>query len=140
MSSYEKIIEDRGIIEILVLGIMLKLLIFFSEYKISESDFIIDKVKFFFLLGRIMFKIYNEFDEISVVKFVFLNKFKFEYERYGGWNSLLFVMEYGKEINIVVYIDDLVKNNLLIVLDKRGFNVIKEMEYNGLKFILFEIF
>ncbi|MFN1845109.1 hypothetical protein ACK2FW_20070 [Clostridioides difficile] len=47
MSAYEKITKDRGIVETLVLGTMLKSLTLFSEYKISENDFIIDKVKFF---------------------------------------------------------------------------------------------
>lgn len=87
-----------------------------------------------------MSKTHNELDEISVAKFVSSNKLKSEYERYGGWNSLSSAMEYGKETNIAAYIDDLAKNNLLIALDKRGFNVIKEMEHNGLKFIPFEIF
>ncbi|EQF49860.1 hypothetical protein QG5_4019, partial [Clostridioides difficile CD170] len=91
----------------MVLGTMLKSLTLFSEYKISESDFIIDKVKFFFSLGRIMSKTHNELDEISVAKFVSSNKLKSEYERYGGWNSLSSAMEYGKETNIAAYIDDL---------------------------------
>ena len=140
MSAYEKIIKDRGIVETLVLGTMLKSLTLFSEYKISENDFIIDKVKFFFSLGRTMSKTHSELDEASVAKFVSSNKLKSEYEKYGGWNSLSSAMEYGKETNISAYIDDLAKNNLLIALDKRGFNITKEMDHNELKFIPFELF
>ena len=54
--QYEKIIEKRPMIETFVLGTMLKHPGLFQEYNISEVDFIYDKTKFFFSLGKAMAK------------------------------------------------------------------------------------
>ena len=52
--QYEKITEKRPMIETFVLGTMLKHPGLFQEYKIGEVDFIYDKTKFFFKLGKAM--------------------------------------------------------------------------------------
>ena len=133
--QYEKIIEKRPMIETFVLGTMLKHPGLFQEYKISEVDFIYDKTKFFFSLGKAMAKRHNSLDQASVLEFVNSNKdFKELYEEHGGWKSISSAMEYANEKNIDVYIDNLAKNNLLISFDKKNFDMISLVEHNGVEF------
>lgn len=125
----ESIIENRGMIESLVLGTFLNNLTLYGEYKVSINDFIYDKTKFYFGLGRTMSSKYNELDESSVLNFISNNKEMMEdYEKYGGWSSVKKVMEYSNLNNIDAYVDDLAKNNFLISIRERGFNVTDEIE------------
>lgn len=133
--QYEKIIEKRPMIETFVLGTMLQNLGLFQEYKLNETDFIYDKTKFFFTLGKAMSKRHNSLDLASVLEFVNSNKeFKELYEEHGGWKSITSAMEYGNEKNIDAYIDNLAKNNLLISFDKKNFDMINLIEHNGVEF------
>lgn len=137
--QYSKIISNRPMIETMVLGTMLKSMTLYGEYKISENDFIYDKTKFYFSLGKAMSKNHRELDQASVLEFVNSNKeFKECYEEHGGWKSIKNLIEYGNENNIRAYIDNLAKNNLLISLSERGFNVTRKMKHNGLEFNPYE--
>ena len=133
--QYEKITEKRPMIETFVLGTMLKYPGLFQEYKIGEVDFIYDKTKFFFKLGRTMSKRHSSLDQASVLEFINSSKdFKKLYEEYGGWKSIASAMEYANEKNIDVYIDNLAKNNLFIHFDKKNIDMISLIEQNGVEF------
>ena len=65
--QYQLITRDRGTIEGLVVGSFLSDLSLYMDYnKLKESDFIIDKCKFYFSLGKIMSKNYSELDDVSI--------------------------------------------------------------------------
>ena len=133
--QYEKITEKRPMIETFVLGTMLKHPGLFREYKIGEVDFIYDKTKFFFKLGRAMSKRHSSLDQASVLEFVNSNKdFKKLYDEQGGWQSIASAMKYANEKNIDVYIDNLAKNNLLVHFDKKNIDMISLIEENGVEF------
>lgn len=64
------------------------------------------------------------FDEISVV--TFLNDYpeiKAEFENKGGWKSISEYVGLLDEENVNAYYNELMKNNLLVELDKKGFNI-----------------
>ena len=66
----------------------------------------------------------KNFDEISLV--TFLNDYpdlKSEYEARGGWKAIAEYTEILDSDNIEAYYNELVKNNLLIQLDKKGFDI-----------------
>ena len=68
--QYDIITKDRGKIETFVVGTLLKDLSLYMDFKLKDSDFIIDKTKFFFGLGRIASKTLNELDELSLYEIV----------------------------------------------------------------------
>lgn len=131
----EIILENRRTIEGLVISALLKDLTLFGEYKLSVEDFILDKAKYLFSLGRYLSKSHSELDEISVANFLSNNKsLEKDYESFGGWETIKELIEIGNPNNIEVYIDDLAKNNFLIDIRKKGINVTDEIELYGQKF------
>lgn len=131
--QYQIITENRGEIETFVIGTLLCDLSLYMECKLKESDFIIDKCKFFFSLGKTMSKNYAELDELSVSNFLSKDSsLKKQYNEYGGWETVKKVMTYGNPANINGYVDDLFKNNFLI---KRGKKEIftKTIESGGME-------
>lgn len=99
---------------------------FYGDYPInSDTDLITGDGKFYYNLGKNMVeKGIKTFDEISLV--TFLNDYpdlKMEFEDRGGWQAVRDYMDILDEDNIEVYYNELIKNNLLIQLDKKGFDV-----------------
>ena len=131
--QYQIITKDRGNIESLVLSALMNDLSLYNEYKLSEDDFIIDKVKFYFTLGRMMSKKYSEVDEVAINEMIKNSReLREKYKEYGGFESIKNVMELGNVNNADGYIDELYKNNFLI---KRGKKEIftKTIETDGIE-------
>lgn len=131
--QYEIITRDRGNIETFVIGTLLSDLSLYMDYKLKESDFIIDKCKYFFSLGKIVSKGYVELDELSVSDIVNKDReLKRQYDEFGGWKSIQKAMTYGNPANMPGYVDNLYKNNFLI---KRGKKEIftKTIETDGVE-------
>ena len=113
--QYEIITKDRGNIETFVVGTLLTDLSLYMDYKLELSDFIIPKCKFFFHLGKLMSKNYNEVDELSVSTVVNKNReLRDKYKEYGGWTSMRKALAFGNPSNMDGYVDELLKNNFLI--------------------------
>lgn len=131
----DKILKNRNFIESICLGSFLKNLTFYREYKVSIDDFRYDETVFFFSLGKAMSERYQELDENTVLSFLQNNKKALEeYEDYGGWESIETAMELANINNMDAYVDDLAKNNLLINLREKGFNITGEITMdNGKK-------
>ncbi|MFR3182166.1 MAG: hypothetical protein ACLTPN_00870 [Clostridia bacterium] len=95
----------------------------------AENDLLTSDGRFYYNLGLNMVnKGIKTFDEISLMSF--LNDYpelKLEYEDKGGWKPIHDYMEVLDEANVEAYYNDLVKNNLLIRLDEKGFNVKSNM-------------
>lgn len=98
----------------------------FGDYPInSETDLITSDGKFYYNLGKNMVnKGIKTFDEVSIL--TFLNDYpelKSEYESKGGWKSISEYMSILDENNTEMYYNELIKNNLLIKLDEKGFDI-----------------
>lgn len=132
--QYQLITRDRGTIEGLVVGSFLSDLSLYMDYnKLKESDFIIDKCKFYFSLGKIMSKNYSELDDVSISNVISNDReLREKYKEYGGWETIKKAMSIGNANNIDAYIDELYKNNFLI---KRGQREIftKTIEIDGME-------
>lgn len=103
----------------------------YGDFPINpDKDLITADGKFYYNLGYNMIKKgIKTFDEISLL--TFLNDYsdlKTEYENRGGWKSISEYMEVLDCDNIEAYYNELLKNNLLIELDKKGFNVEENIE------------
>ncbi|MBC6695255.1 hypothetical protein H9L25_00485 [Terrisporobacter mayombei] len=119
--------------ETFVIGTLLSDLSLYIDYKLKESDFIIEKCKFFFSLGRIASKKYSELDELSVNELIKNNReLKSKYNDYGGWETIQKILSFSNKNNIASYVDELYKNNFLI---KRGKKEIftKTIETDGIE-------
>lgn len=128
------VLENRKLIEELVLGSFLKSLVLYREFKISSDDFRYDKTIFLWSLGKAMSEKYSELDENTILSFLQSSKETLkEYEKFGGWKAIKDVMELTNVNNITSYVDDLAKNNLLVNLIEQGFNVTKDIYINGKK-------
>lgn len=128
----EQIMENRGMTEGLVIGSLLKNLTLFSEYKLSVEDFIYEKMKYLFTLGRCISESHSELDKVSVSNFLSNNKsLEKDYESYGGWETIEKAMSLGNPNNMEAYVDDLAKNNFLIAIREKGLNVTENIELHG---------
>lgn len=96
----------------------------------ADTDLLTSDGKFYYNLGKNMIdKGIKSFDEISLLSF--LNDYpelKTEYEDKGGWKSIQEYTEILDENNIEAYYNELIKNNLLIQLDKKGFDIENNMK------------
>lgn len=132
--QYAIITRERGTIEGLVVGSFLSDLSLYMDYsKLKESDFIIDKCRFFFSLGKMMSKNYSELDEVSISSILSNDReLREKYKEYGEWDTIKKAMSIGNPMNIDAYIDELYKNNFLI---KRGEKEIftKTIEIDGVE-------
>ena len=133
--QYKTITRERGTIEGLVVGSFLSDLSLYMDYgKLKESDFIIDKCRFYFSLGKIMSKNYTELDEVSISNVLTNDRgLREKYKEYGEWETIKKAMSIGNPVNIDAYIDELYKNNFLI---KRGEREVftKTIEIDGIEF------
>lgn len=98
----------------------------YEDFPINpDKDLITADGKFYYNLGANMLKKgIKTFDEISVV--TFLNDYpeiKTEFENKGGWKSISEYTGLLDEENVNAYYNELMKNNLLLELDKKGFNI-----------------
>ena len=139
--SLDVILKNRSMIEGLLVGTMLKDLTLFADVKLKADDFIKDKYKFFYTLGKSMSLGYSELDEVSIASFIEANTtLKDSYINFGGWDSVKKAIEIGNPNNIDKYYDDIQKSNLIVSLHEKGFSVCNEIEIEGSKIVPFEIF
>ena len=99
--SLDIILKNRTMIEGLLVGTLLKDLTLFADVKLKADDFIKDKYKFFYMLGKSMSLGYAELDEVSIASFIETNTtLKDSYITYGGWDSVKKAIEIGNVKNI----------------------------------------
>lgn len=96
----------------------------------SDTDLLTSDGKFYYNLGKNMIdKGIKNFDEISLLSFLGdYPELKAEYEDKGGWKSIAEYTDILDEDNIEAYYNELIKNNLLIQLDKKGFDITTNMK------------
>lgn len=108
----------------------------YGDYPINpDTDLITSDGKFYYTLGQNMVKKgIKNFDEISLLTFLSdYPDLKTEYENRGGWKSIADYIEVLDDDNIEAYYNELIKNNLLIKLEKSGFDIQNNLQiYNKL--------
>lgn len=99
---------------------------FYGDYPLDpEVDLLTSDGKFYYNLGKNMLeKGIKTFDEITLA--TFLNDYpqlKAEYEERGGWKAVSDYTDVLDTENIEAYYNELIKNNLLIQLDNKEFDI-----------------
>ena len=98
----------------------------FDDFPIDpDKDLMTADGKYYYNLGLNMSKKgIKNFNEISVSTFLEdFPELKSEYERRGGWKSLEEAISVLEPENTEAYYNALIKNNLLIKLQNKGFNI-----------------
>jgi energy-coupling factor transporter ATP-binding protein EcfA2 len=105
----------------------------FKEYKeITTEYFLSEDARFYFSLGKQISKLYNVFDEVSVISFLGENDvLSSGFEERGGYDVVFNTMEMLNSNNVEQYIDLLNRENILLKLYDEGFNLLNEIILNG---------
>lgn len=96
----------------------------------ADRDFLTDDGKFYYSLGLEMYKMgYQSFDDVSIYSYVESKEtLKSGYERRGGIRTIEEIRRILDIDNVDRYFDELTKNNILLTLYDKGFNVIKDID------------
>lgn len=128
----EELLEKREIVECNFIFSLYKDPDLFQDYKHVkvEEDIITEDGIFYYSLGLGLVKAgFNTFDTMSITTFLTDKKdVKKEYESRGGYKSIQDIISLVSLDNIDTYYDDLVKNNMLIRLHEKGFDVLSKLK------------
>ena len=96
----------------------------------ADRDLLTDDGKFYYSLGYEMYKLeYKSFDDASIYSYVEgKDTLKNGFARRGGYKTVDDIKKILNEDNIDRYYDELVKNNMLLQLNDKGFNVVNEID------------
>lgn len=97
---------------------------------IADKDFLTDDGKFYYSLGLEMYKLgYKSFDDASIYSYIEdKDVLKHGFARRGGYKTVDEIKKILNEENVETYYDELVKNNMLLRLYDKGFNVLNELD------------
>lgn len=127
----EELLEKRNIVECNFIFSLYKDTDLFHDYKHVkiEEDIITEDGIFYYGLGLGLLKAgFNTFDNMSIATYLSDKKdVKKEYESKGGYKSIQEIISLVSVENIDTYYDNLVKNNMLIRLYKKGFDVLTNL-------------
>ena len=128
----EELLEKRNIVECNFIFSLYKDPDLFQDYKHVEleNDIITEDGIFYYGLGLGLIKAgFNTFDAMSITTFLTDKKdIKKEYESRGGYKSVQEITSLVSVENIDTYYDDLVKNNMLIRLHSKGFDILSKLD------------
>lgn len=130
----EKLVQTRDIVECNLIFALYKDTSLYNDYKIKldEEDGDIRTVDgmFYYSLGLQMYKLgFQNFDNTSIYTFIQDNPvLKDGFESRGGYKTIEEIKSIINVENIEAYYDELVKNNMLLRLYEKGFDVIKDLD------------
>ncbi|MEI2465149.1 DnaB-like helicase C-terminal domain-containing protein [Niallia taxi] len=95
----------------------------------ADRDLLTEDGKFYYSLGLEMFNLeYKSFDDASIYSYIEGKEvLKNGFTRRGGYKTVDEIKRILNEDNVDRYYDELVKNNMILQLHDKGFNVIKEL-------------
>jgi replicative DNA helicase len=96
----------------------------------ADRDLLTTDGIFYYSLGYEMFKLgYKSFDDASIYSYVEGKEtLKNGFARRGGYKTVEEIKKILNEDNVERYYDELVKNNMLLKLHDKGFNVTNELD------------
>lgn len=128
----KKIVENREMIEANLIFCLYKEPDLFSDYMEdinAEKDFVTEDGRFYYALGCEMYRLgYKSFNDASIYSYAEgKDTIKNGYERRGGFKTISEIMRILDTDNVETYYDELVKNNILMGLFEKGFNVVDDI-------------
>lgn len=127
----EELLVKRDAIECNWIFSLYKNISAIGDYKIDPSeDLITEDGKFYYGLANALFKAgYTVIDNMSIYTYIEDKKtIKKMFEERGGYQTIKDITDCINDSNIDAYYDELIKSNLLIRLDKAGFNVVQNLD------------
>lgn len=136
----KELLDNRITIEGNVIACIWKDPLLIDEVKLSKDDFITKDGRFLFSLAKnLRRKHLNVLDEVSVLS----NSTEEVIEKLnsiGGYSIIENMTDIISLSNWDSYSDQLYRENILIKLYDDGFNIFKEIEYNGVKIVPIKVF
>ena len=128
--------EERGTTESLILSCIYQDLTLIADINLKPTDFSNPRTSFYYGLAENLVKNIKNLNELAVASYVSSNGVGELYEKYGGYESLVNLQKIGNKSDFMSYVDDLKKHILVENLKKkRGFDIYKEVTYNGTKLV-----
>lgn len=138
----KKLLVGRLTAEGNVCGCLLQDLTYYDDCNLEQKDFLTKHGRMLFTLGKkIRDKGFSTFDEITLLSNINENTKNKIDEELGGWRQIQNVMDAVPIKNWEAFLDTLNKNNIILSLYQKNFNVLEEMTLNnGKKVIPYELF
>lgn len=132
MEKYdERLLENRMIIESSVIGTIYKDLLLLNDYNLKIEDFKTTE-------GRFLFGMANRLNELNIstlTEFDLMSNFTKEqqekFNEFGGFELITSMQQNLSIDNATKYIDDLYKENAILQLVDGGFDLFREVNFNG---------
>ena len=127
----DRLLENRLLMEGKVIGCLWQNPDLYEDYKdLNTKSFITNDGRYYYKLGQKMAeKGYEYFDEVTVNGFIQEHSIlKDKFIEKGGYENVKTIMNAINIKNIDTYVDDIFKYNLILGLNKEGFNVFDEIE------------
>lgn len=132
MSTPKELLEKREVIECNFVFSLYKDMSLLADYNniINGEDIITEDGQFYYgILKGLQKAGYSEADNMSIYSYLEDKKtLKDGWERRGGQSTFKELIDLSSTANIDAYYDELCKNNLLINLNKKGFDVISNLK------------
>lgn len=134
LDNYDnKLVQNREMIEANFIFCLWKNPDLYADYEKevrADRDLLTEDGRFYFSLGYEMYKLgYKSFDDASIYSYVEDKEtLKNGFERRGGYRTVDEIKRILNEENVDRYYDELVKNNMLLKLTDKGFNVSSEWD------------
>lgn len=96
----------------------------------ADRDLLTEDGRFYYSLGNEMFKLgYKSFDDASIFSYIEGKEvIKNGFVRRGGYKTVEEIKKILNEENVETYYDELIKSNMLLKLNNKGFNVVSELD------------
>lgn len=132
MEKYdERLLENRMITESSVIGTIYKDLLLLNDYNLKIEDFKTTE-------GRFLFGMANKLNELNIstlTEFDLMSNFTKEqqerFNEFGGFDLITSMQQNLSIDNATKYIDNLYKENAILQLVDGGFDLFKEVNFNG---------
>jgi replicative DNA helicase len=134
LDEYPQIlVQNREMLEANFIFCLWKNVDLFYDYEKevrADRDLLTEDGIFYYSLAYEMFKLgYKSFDDASIYSYVDGKEIlKNGFERRGGYRTVDEIKRILNEDNVETYYDELVKNNMLLKLTDKGFNVVNEID------------
>ena len=127
----KELLENRLAIEGCVIGCIYKDILCLDEIQLEQDYFITTDGRFYYLLAQhLRQKNFNTLDEVTIVSNV-PEKIQKQFYEKGGFETIQNFVDIISINNLEGYVESLYRENMLLNLYNKGFNLLNEIEYEG---------
>lgn len=136
----ERLLENRLTTEGNVIASIFSDPLLLHDYNLKSSDFITKDGAFYFALAmQLDKKGFSVFDEVTILSNMSENVLSV-FEEKGGYETIKNLTDIVNVKNSDTYIDNLMRDNILLNLYVNGFNLFSPVEYKNKSVVPFELF